>query len=140
MIFVDSHGISHPHRLGVASYFGLLGRCANTIGIAKKRLCGEFATLDVAAGSLAPLEDKGEQLWWVWRSKAHCKLLFISTDHRINADSAFAWMQCCMAGYRLPEPTRCREMCHRFSPPSFPALAAAASIDIAMSDFEYTAA
>ncbi|CAI0944301.1 Endonuclease V [Serratia entomophila] len=105
LIFVDGHGISHPRRLGVASHFGLLVDVP-TIGVAKKRLCGKFAPLDAAAGALAPLEDKGEQLGWVWRSKARCNPLFIATGHRVSADSALAWVQRCMAGYRLPEPTR----------------------------------
>ena len=76
------------------------------VDVAKKRLCGKFAPLDAVAGALAPLEDKGEQLGWVWRSKARCNPLFISTGHRVGADSALAWVQRCMAGYRLPEPTR----------------------------------
>lgn len=105
LVFVDGHGISHPRRLGVASHFGLLVDVP-TIGVAKKRLCGKFAPLDAVAGALAPLEDKGEQLGWVWRSKARCNPLFISTGHRVGADSALAWVQRCMAGYRLPEPTR----------------------------------
>ncbi|WP_071882867.1 deoxyribonuclease V [Chania multitudinisentens] len=105
LIFVDGHGISHPRRLGVASHFGLLVNVP-TIGVAKKRLCGTFAPLDSAAGALAPLEDKGEQLGWVWRSKARCNPLFIATGHRVSTASALAWVQHCMAGYRLPEPTR----------------------------------
>ena len=105
LLFVDGHGISHPRRLGVASHFGLLVDVP-TIGVAKKRLCGKFAPLEAAVGALAPLEDKGEQLGWVWRSKARCNPLFISTGHRVGADSALAWVQRCMAGYRLPEPTR----------------------------------
>lgn len=105
LVFVDGHGISHPRRLGVASHFGLLVNVP-TIGVAKKRLCGKFAPLDAAAGALAPLVDKGEQLGWVWRSKVRCNPLFIATGHRVSADSALAWVQRCMAGYRLPEPTR----------------------------------
>nr|WP_217904361.1 deoxyribonuclease V [Serratia marcescens] len=105
LIFVDGHGVSHPRRLGVASHFGLLVDVP-TIGVAKKRLCGKFAPLDAAVGALSPLEDKGEQLGWVWRSKARCNPLFISTGHRVGADSALEWVQRCMAGYRLPEPTR----------------------------------
>ena len=114
LIFVDGHGISHPRRLGVASHFGLLVDVP-TIGVAKKRLCGKFAPLDAAVGALAPLEDKGEQLGWVWRSKARCNPLFISTGHRVSADSALAWVQRCMAGYRLPEPTPSRRAVRRFS-------------------------
>ena len=89
LVFVDGHGISHPRRLGVASHFG-----------------GKFEPLSSEPGALAPLMDKGEQLAWVWRSKARCNPLFIATGHRVSVDSALAWVQRCMKGYRLPEPTR----------------------------------
>lgn len=55
---------------------------------------------------LAPLMDKNEQLAWVWRSKVRCNPLFISTGHRVGMDSALMWVERCMRGYRLPEPTR----------------------------------
>jgi len=105
LLFVDGHGISHPRRLGVASHFGLLVDVP-TIGVAKKRLCGKFEPLSAEPGALAPLMDKQEQLGWVWRSKARCNPLFIATGHRVSQDSALAWVQRCMQGYRLPEPTR----------------------------------
>lgn len=66
--FVDGHGIAHPRRLGVASHPGLLVDVP-TPGVAKRRLCGQFAPLDEWAGAHKPLLDKGEQLGWVWRSK-----------------------------------------------------------------------
>lgn len=105
LVFVDGHGISHPRRLGVASHFGWLID-QPTIGVAKRRLCGRFEPLDDTAGAKAPLMDKGEQLAWVWRSKIRCNPLFVSTGHRVSADSALYWVQECMRGYRLPEPTR----------------------------------
>jgi deoxyribonuclease V len=77
-----------------------------TIGVAKKRLCGKFEPLSDEPGALAPLMDKGEQLAWVWRSKARCNPLFVATGHRVSVDTALAWVQRCMKGYRLPEPTR----------------------------------
>lgn len=89
----------------MASHFGLLVDVP-TIGVAKKRLCGKFEPLAAEPGALVPLLDKGEQLAWVWRSKARCNPLFISTGHRVSMDSALAWVQRCMNGYRLPEPTR----------------------------------
>ncbi len=46
------------------------------------------------------------QLAAVWRSKARCNPLFIATGHRVSVDSALEWVQRCMKGYRLPEPTR----------------------------------
>lgn len=94
-----------PTSHGVASHFGLLVDVP-TIGVAKKRLCGKFEPLSAEPGALAPLLDKGEQLAWVWRSKARCNPLFISTGHRVGMDNALAWVQRCMNGYRLPEPTR----------------------------------
>ncbi|MEC5321083.1 deoxyribonuclease V [Brenneria populi subsp. brevivirga] len=105
LLFVDGHGISHPRRLGVASHFGLMVDVP-TIGVAKSRLCGHFEHLSDAVGSRQPLLDKDEQIGWVWRSKARCNPLFVATGHRVGADSALLWVQRCMRGYRLPEPTR----------------------------------
>ncbi|MBA0181802.1 deoxyribonuclease V [Pectobacterium carotovorum] len=105
LLFVDGHGISHPRRLGVASHFGLLVDVP-TIGVAKSRLCGRFEPLAEDVGSQQLLLDKGEQIGWVWRSKARCNPLFVATGHRVSQDSALHWVQSCMRGYRLPEPTR----------------------------------
>jgi deoxyribonuclease V len=105
LVVVDGQGIAHPRRLGVASHFGLLADVP-TIGVAKSRLCGQFAPLDDAVGALQPLNDKQEQIGWVWRSKARCNPLFISTGHRISLPTALSFIQSCMRGYRLPEPTR----------------------------------
>lgn len=105
LLFVDGHGISHPRRLGVASHFGLLVNIP-TIGVAKRRLCGQISLLADAVGSESALRDGEEHIGWVWRSKARCNPLFISTGHRVSLDSALAWVKRCQRGYRLPEPTR----------------------------------
>ena len=105
LLFVDGHGFSHPRRFGVASHFGLLVNVP-TIGVAKKRLCGEFAALDLSADTCQPLKHQGEQIGWVWRSKIRCNPLFISTGHRVAMPTALQWVKKVMAGYRLPEPTR----------------------------------
>ena len=105
LLFVDGHGISHPRRRGAASHFGRLVDVP-TIGVAKSRLCGQVMLPGDEPGALAPLMDKNEQLAWVWRSKARCNPLFVSTGHRVALDSALTWVQRCIKGYRLPEPTR----------------------------------
>lgn len=105
LLFVDGHGISHPRRLGVASHFGLLVDVP-TIGVAKKRLCGRFEALSEEPGAWQPLIDKGETLASVLRSKKRCNPLFVSTGHRVSLDSALLWVNRCLRGYRLPEPTR----------------------------------
>lgn len=93
-------------RVGLASpvIWTVGGRADHRRG--EKRLCGKFEPLSTEPGALSPLMDKGEQLAWVWRSKARCNPLFIATGHRVSTDSALAWVQRCMKGYRLPEPTR----------------------------------
>ncbi|WP_261644429.1 deoxyribonuclease V [Erwinia mallotivora] len=105
LLFVDGHGIAHPRRLGVASHFGLLVDVP-TIGVAKRRLCGQFDPLPEQPGARQPLIDKGEQTGWVLRSKRRCNPLFISCGHRVSADTALHWVEACLQGYRLPEPTR----------------------------------
>lgn len=105
LVFVDGQGIAHPRRLGVASHFGLLVDVP-TIGVAKNRLCGKFQPLSDRVGDLASLMDGEEQIGWVWNSKARCKPLYISIGHRISQETALSWVERCMRGYRLPEPTR----------------------------------
>ncbi|ROR03463.1 deoxyribonuclease V [Erwinia sp. JUb26] len=105
LLLVDGHGIAHPRRLGVASHFGLLVDVP-TIGVAKKRLCGAFTPPDAEPGSCQPLMDKDQQLGWVLRSKARCNPLFISSGHRVSQATALQWVENCLRGYRLPEPTR----------------------------------
>lgn len=105
LLLVDGHGIAHPRRLGVASHFGLLVDVP-TIGVAKKRLCGQFTPPDPQPGSCQPLMDNDRQLGWVLRSKARCNPLFISPGHRVSQATALEWVQKCLLGYRLPEPTR----------------------------------
>jgi len=106
LMLVDGQGIAHPRRLGIASHFGLLVNVP-TIGVAKKRLYGRFEPPGEEVGSSQPLLGKDdEQLGWVWRSKKRCNPLFISPGHLVSVDSALLWVKRCMAGYRLPEPTR----------------------------------
>ncbi|SCB86929.1 Endonuclease V [Gilliamella intestini] len=105
LLFVDGQGVAHPRRLGIASHLGLLLDMP-TIGVAKKRLCGQYEILPKQAGNVTPLQDKQEQIGWVLCSKNNCNPLFISTGHRVSQDSALNWVNLCLRGYRLPEPTR----------------------------------
>ncbi|MFQ1018201.1 deoxyribonuclease V [Gilliamella sp. CG13] len=105
LLLVDGQGIAHPRRLGIASHLGLLLNMP-TIGVAKKRLCGHYNPLPKVAGQVTPLTDKQQQIGWVLQSKNNCNPLFISSGHRISQDSALKWVNLCLRGYRLPEPTR----------------------------------
>lgn len=105
LLLVDGQGVAHPMRLGIASHLGLLLDMP-TIGVAKKRLCGHYNPLPKVAGQMTPLTDKQQQIGWVLQSKNNCNPLFISSGHRISQASALNWVNLCLRGYRLPEPTR----------------------------------
>lgn len=105
LLLVDGQGVAHPRRLGIASHLGLLLDMP-TIGVAKKRLCGYYNPLPKVAGQVTPLTDKQQQIGWVLQSKNNCNPLFISSGHRISQASALNWVNLCLRGYRLPEPTR----------------------------------
>ncbi|CAK9887047.1 MAG: Endonuclease V [Candidatus Erwinia impunctatus] len=105
LLFVDGQGIAHPRYCGVAAHFGVEVDVP-TIGVAKKRLYGTAAVLDDAEGAFQPLRDKHRQLGWILRSKARCHPLYLSPGHRVSVSSALVWVQRCLKGYRLPEPTR----------------------------------
>ncbi|EKT58092.1 deoxyribonuclease V [Providencia burhodogranariea] len=105
LVLVDGQGIAHPRRFGVACHFGLQADVP-TIGVAKSRLYGDYSQVDEEVGSTQPLVHNQEQLGWVLRSKKRCNPLFISPGHKISFESSLKWVERCLQGYRLPEPTR----------------------------------
>ena len=105
LIFVDGHGVAHPRRLGVAAHIGVLSGLP-TIGVAKKKLCGDFDEPGARKGDRSILTHKGERIGTVLRSKEKVKPLFISPGHRVSHETAVALVLQHLTRYRLPEPTR----------------------------------
>ncbi|ELX8381014.1 deoxyribonuclease V [Providencia vermicola] len=105
LVLVDGQGIAHPRRFGVACHFGLQVDIP-TIGVAKSRLYGDYKLVDEEKDSVQPLTHGEEPLGWVLRSKKRCNPLFISPGHKVSVDSSLKWVEGCLKGYRLPEPTR----------------------------------
>lgn len=105
VILVDGQGIAHPRRLGVASHLGVvLDR--PTIGVAKSVLCGQYAEPGLEAGHQSPLLDRGAVIGSVLRSRRNARPLIVSPGHRVGLQESVAFVQSCLRGYRLPEPTR----------------------------------
>ena len=105
LILVDGQGIAHPRRLGVASHLGvLLDR--PTIGVAKSVLCGHYVEPGPEAGHQSPLLHRGEVIGSVLRSRRNVRPLIVSPGHRVGLQEAVSFVQSCLRGYRLPEPTR----------------------------------
>jgi deoxyribonuclease V len=104
-VMVDGQGIAHPRRIGLASHLGLILGIP-TIGCAKSRLCGEHEIPRLKARSFTDLEDNGEVIGTVVRTRDNVKPLYISIGHMIDLSTATKWVMACCRGYRLPEPTR----------------------------------
>jgi len=106
LLMFDGQGIAHPRGLGIASHMGIwLER--PTIGVAKSRLYGKHAEVGPKHGDHADLLDKnGNIIGSVLRSRERTNPLYISPGHLMDVQHATEFVLACLAGYRLPEPTR----------------------------------
>ena len=105
VVMLDGHGIAHPRRLGVASHFGLwVGK--PTLGCAKKLLIGLHECLEDQALSAKRLYDQEDIIGFALRSRTRIKPVYISPGHLLDQEAALAISRHCVAGYRIPEPTR----------------------------------
>jgi deoxyribonuclease V len=106
LLMFDGQGIAHPRGIGIASQMGLwLGR--PTIGVAKSRLYGRHEEVGLQRGDRADLIDKqGHTIGTVLRTREKTNPLYISPGHLIDVEHATQFVLKCLAGYRLPEPTR----------------------------------
>jgi deoxyribonuclease V len=108
LVMFDGQGIAHPRGIGIASQMGLwLG--LPTIGVAKSRLYGRHAELGPSKGDVVGLYDQRDPkrlIGMVLRSKEKTNPLFISPGHLMDVPHALECVLRCLAGYRLPEPTR----------------------------------
>jgi deoxyribonuclease V len=105
LVLCDGQGLAHPRRFGLASHLGVLLDLP-TIGVAKSRLVGAHGPVPEEPGAWVPLEDAGETIGAVLRTKARAKPLYVSIGHRVSLATAVAWVLRCTRGHRLPEPTR----------------------------------
>jgi deoxyribonuclease V len=105
LFLCDAHGLAHPRRFGLACHLGLLTDTPS-IGVAKSRLIGTHAEVPAERGQWCPLEDKGEVIGAVLRSRARVKPIYVSIGHLVNLDTAIDLVLQATPRYRLPETTR----------------------------------
>ncbi len=108
LLMFDGQGIAHPRGIGIAAQMGLwLER--PIIGVAKSRLYGRHAEPGPHKDDVALLYDQRQPnlvIGGVLRSKEKTNPLYISPGHLIDVPHALEFVQNCVTGYRLPEPTR----------------------------------
>lgn len=105
LLLCDGQGIAHPRRFGIASHLGVL-LDHPTIGVGKTRLIGNHGPVPDEKGARVPLEDNGEIIGAVVRTRKGVKPLYISPGHRLSIESAVRWVLVCTTRYKLPETTR----------------------------------
>jgi deoxyribonuclease V len=105
LLMVDGQGYAHPRRFGIACHLGLLTD-KPAIGCAKSVLVGRYENLGENPGDQAPLIHRGETVGVALRTKPRTNPLIVSIGHRIDLPTAVGFVQACLRGYRLPEPTR----------------------------------
>ena len=89
----------------MASHTGILTGLPS-IGVGKSRLTGSHGPVPDKKGAWVPLEDKGEVIGAVLRTREGVKPLYISVGHRISLPTAIRYVMACVTRYRLPETTR----------------------------------
>ena len=105
ILLFDGQGIAHRRRFGIASHIGLL-LDRPTIGCAKTKLVGRYKEPGQQRGDFTYLEDHGETIGAVVRTRTQVKPVFVSIGHRINLSESIELVLRTGQGLRLPEPIR----------------------------------
>jgi deoxyribonuclease V len=105
LLLCDGQGVAHPRRFGLACHLGLLLDIPS-IGVAKSRLIGTHGDVPEQKGGWTALEDDGEIIGAVLRTRAGVKPVYVSVGHRISLATAIDYVMRCTTRYRLPETTR----------------------------------
>jgi deoxyribonuclease V len=104
VLLVDGCGINHLRFAGLATYVGVVLNVP-TIGVSKKKLCGEF-TQPTTEGEIQQLIYKDKIVGFAFKSKQHAKPIFVSPGTGISLTSSLKIVQDCLKNHRLPEPIR----------------------------------
>ncbi|MFB6164446.1 MAG: endonuclease V [Haloarculaceae archaeon] len=120
LAFFDGSGRIHFREAGIATHVGVTLDLPS-VGVAKSLLCGTPAgdTEGLATGERVPIEANGRvtapdgtvvgyavQTRQYDSPNRHVNPLYVSSGHRVSAETAADLVLSCAAGYKLPEPTR----------------------------------
>jgi deoxyribonuclease V len=105
LIICDGQGLAHPRRFGLACHLGSLLKIP-ALGCAKSRLIGTYAEPAPDKGCWSPLEDNGQIIGSVLRTRTNVSPVFISAGYRTGLEQARDIVLHCCPKYRLPETTR----------------------------------
>jgi deoxyribonuclease V len=99
LFLVDAHGVAHPYGCGFASHLGLaIGK--PTVGVAKRRLVGEFEEI----GGKPFLVHDGKVVAAILMTKERAKPVYVSVGHFVSLSTAVKIVEQSTRGGRIPEP------------------------------------
>ena len=104
VLLVDGCGINHFRSAGLATYVGIMLNTP-TIGVSKKKLCGEF-TEPLEEGEIQKLIYKSKTVGFVLKSKQEARPIFISPGTGVSLESSLKITRDCLIKHKMPEPIR----------------------------------
>ncbi|KXA96725.1 hypothetical protein AKJ37_04540 [candidate division MSBL1 archaeon SCGC-AAA259I09] len=102
---IDSQGLAHPRRAGLASHLGVVAEIP-TIGVAKNRLCGEAEEPDSEKGSYTYLRENEQIIGAVVRTRKNVNPVYVSIGHKLSLEKAIEITLKTAPKYKIPEPIR----------------------------------
>ena len=119
LLVFDGSGRIHYREAGIATHAGV---CFDTpsVGVAKSLLCGRptAPTDELAAGERVPIEADGSMsasdgtiVGYAYQSRQYpdskrINPLYVSSGHRLSAETALECLDACGGEYKLPRPVR----------------------------------
>ena len=105
VVVVDGSGILHPRNAGLATMLGVLLDLP-TVGVTKKRLCGQLRDGGPSWRRPAPVKVNGMPLGdAILPTRKTSQPLFVSPGHRIDRASSTELVESLLDGkHRLPVP------------------------------------
>lgn len=120
ILFLDGSGRLHFREAGIATHIGFIFD-KPALGVAKNLLCGQvdYNGEELSEGTKRPVKssnrvqtlENGELIGYLYQSKQYpgkrkVNPLYVSSGHRISAESTVKAVEQFSQGYKLPEPTR----------------------------------
>lgn len=99
VLMVDGQGVAHPYGCGLASHLGLALE-KPTVGVAKKKLIGEFKSV---AGEEF-LFQRDQRIGAVVSTKEGAKPVYVSVGHLVSLETAVKIVKHCARNSKIPEP------------------------------------
>jgi len=103
VVLVDGTGVLHPRRAGIASHLGILTDWP-TVGVTKKRLCGEVNLTGLTLQQARAVFLDEELCGIAVQSKRGAKPIYLSPGHRTDLDYVRSLLPRLFKGHKQPEP------------------------------------